>query len=75
MTGPVSPVLKDHLANELQWAIDTTRTPPLFNRTSARGQIEREYARLHACLRDLDHALRGWSPDPRLAVPDVPSRD
>lgn len=66
------PALKDHLANELAWALETTRTPPHIDRTmSSRGRIEREYARLHRCLHDLDNALHGWLHDPAKGRPKV----
>lgn len=47
------------LKDELAWALDATRNPP----NNAR-QVTREYVRLHALLRDLDNALRGWVPLP-----------
>lgn len=50
------------LRNELAWALDTTATPPHVSRGTERLHVTREYARLHALLRAVDEALRGWRP-------------
>lgn len=54
--------MTNEIKNELAWALDATRNPPHVSKGLERMHVEREYARLHRLLKDIDNAQRGWEP-------------